>query len=401
MTIKVFRSDQLGAPIINGVAGTLITALDAILVNGYNQVNVSSITRVASTATVVTAAAHGFETGDVALLAGAGQAEYNGEQVVTVIDSTSFSFAVAGDPATPATGTITSKRAPGGFSKAFAGTNKAVYRSNDPSSRRHFFRVVDGATTSGGSREAQLWGYESMTDVDNGSGMYPLVAHYPSGFFWQKSDTSDAVGRHWVLVTDGKTVYHFAYIQANMNNNAYSIGIPGAIMSGVAFGDVIAFKPGDAYASFVTGCPQPNNISSLQYCGLFNATTGITNNLPNATQALIAFARDFTAVPGSRVGQVYASGLSTQLGQTPYIAYPHQIDNGFYMVPALVTQGTPALIRGRMPGLFEPLHGPCFPNGAIIDNVQGYVGRKFMMLYGKNSSSVQACLLDITGPWDS
>lgn len=32
MAIKVFRSDQLGAPTINGVAGTLITALDAILV---------------------------------------------------------------------------------------------------------------------------------------------------------------------------------------------------------------------------------------------------------------------------------------------------------------------------------------------------------------------------------
>lgn len=401
MTIKVFRSDQLGAPLINGVAGTLITALDAILVNGYNQVNVSSITRVGSTATVVTTAAHGFETGDVALIAGAGQAAYNGEQVVTVIDSTSFSFAVAGEPATPATGAITSKRAPAGFSKAFAGTNKAVYRSNDLSSRRHFFRVVDGGTTSGGSREAQLWGYESMTDVDNGSGMYPLAAHYPSGFFWQKSDTADAVGRHWVLVTDGKTVYHFAYIQANMTNSAYSIGSPGTNMNGVAFGDVIEFKPGDAYASFVTGCPQPNNFSSTQYCGFFNATTSITNGTPSVSQAFIAFARDFTAIPGSRVGQVYASGLGSQLGQSTYIAYPHVIDNGFYMVPALVTQGSPSLIRGRMPGLFEPLHGPCFPNGTIIDNVQGYVGRKFIMLYGKNTSSIQACVLDITGPWDS
>lgn len=401
MAIKVFRSDQFGAPLINGVAGTLITALDAILVNGYGQVNVSSISRSSGTATVVTAEPHGFETGDVALIAGAVETDYNGEHQVTVIDSTTYTFAVAGTPTTPATGSITSKRAPAGFSKVFAGTNKGVYRSNDLSSRRHFFRVLDGGTTSGGSREAQLWGYESMTDVDTGSGMYPLTAHYPNGFFWQKSDTADAVGRHWVLVTDGKTVYHFAYIQASMANSDYSIGSPGSSMNGVAFGDVIEFKPGDAYASFVTGCPQSNNFSYSQYCGLFNASTSITNGTPSSSHAFIAFARDFTAVPGSRVGQVYASGFSGQLGMSAYIAYPHPIDNGFYMVPTLVTQGSPSLIRGRMPGMFEPLHGPCFPNGTIIDNVQGYVGRKFMMLYGKNSGSVQACLLDITGPWDS
>lgn len=45
MAIKVFTSLQQGAPTINGVTGSLITALDAILVNGYGQVNVSSITR--------------------------------------------------------------------------------------------------------------------------------------------------------------------------------------------------------------------------------------------------------------------------------------------------------------------------------------------------------------------
>ncbi|QIW89225.1 tail assembly protein [Pseudomonas phage 8P] len=403
MAIKVFRSDQLGAPLINGVAGTLITALDAILVNGYGQVNVSSISRSSSTATVVTAEPHGFETGDVALIAGAVETEYNGEHQVTVIDSTTYTFAVAGTPTTPATGSITSKRAPAGFSKVFAGTNKGVYRSNDLSSRRHFFRVLDGGTTSGGSREAQLWGYEDMTDVDTGSGMYPTAAQYTYGFFWQKSDTADAVGRHWVLVTDGKTVYHFAYIQSRLDTSySYNtIGNPATNMGSVAFGDLIEFKPGDAYASFVTGGPQPNSFSSTQYSGVFNSITSINNNGPSTSQALIMFARDFTAIPGARAGQVYASGLSAQLGQTAYIAYPHQIDNGFYMVPALVTQGAPSLIRGRMPGLFEPLHGPCFPNGTIIDNVQGYVGRKFMMLYGKNSSSVQACLLDITGPWDS
>lgn len=403
MAIKVFRSDQLGAPTINGVAGTLITALDAILVNGYGQVNVTTITRTGNTATVTTATAHGLETADTALISGAVEADYNGEKQVTVTGATTFTYAVANDPATPATGSIASKRAPAGFSKVFAGTNKGVYRSNDPSSRRHFFRVVDDGTTSGGAREARLWGYESMTDVDTGLGMYPAPSQYAEGFFWQKSGSADSVGKHWVLVTDGKTVYHFGYIDSKTSGGGSNstIGNPGVNMGSVAFGDVIEFKAGDAYASFVTGNSQSNNFNSTQYNGLFNAATGINNSIPSASQALIIFARDFTAVPAPRAAQVFATGLGSALGYSAYISYPHQIDNGFYMTPVLVTQGSPALIRGRMPGYFEPMHGTCFPNGTVFDNVQGYVGRRFIMLYGKNTSSPHACVLDITGPWDS
>lgn len=399
MAIKVYTSLQQGAPTINGVTGSLITALDAILVNGYGQVNVSSITRSGTTATVTTAAAHGFSTGDVALIAGAAETAYNGEFVVTVTGSTSFTYDVTGSPATPATGTITSKRAPAGFTKTFSGTNKAVYRSNDLSSRRHYFRIVDDGTTSGGAREARLWGYETMSDVDTGTGMYPTVGQHSNGFFCQKSDTADSTGRNWVLITDGKTVYHFAYIASNVTSG--DITAPGSNMNAFGFGDALEFKPGDAYLSWVTGNPTTNQFSSTQYSGLFNGATSITAGTPSASVATLVMARDFTGVAGARQTQIFASGLNASLGTSANISYPHQIDNGFYMVPALLTQASPSLIRGRLPGFFEPLHGACFPNTQIVENVQGYAGRKFMMLWGKNSSAVGACLIDITGPWDS
>ena len=381
------------------MTGSLITALDAILVNGYGQVNVSSITRSGTTATVTTATAHGFSTGDVALIAGAAGAAYNGEFVVTVTGSTSFTYDVAGSPSTPATGTITSKRAPAGFTKTFSGTNKAVYRSNDLSSRRHYFRILDDGTTSGGAREARLWGYETMSDVDTGTGMYPTVSQHSNGFFCQKSDTADSIVRHWVLITDGKTVYHFAYISSNVTTG--DITAPGSNMSAFGFGDAIEFKPGDAYLSWVTGSPSSNQFSSTQNSGLFNGAMSITAVTPSASQATIIASRDFTGVAGARQMQIFASGLNAILGASANISYPHLIDNGFYMVPALLTQGPPALIRGRLPGFFEPLHGPCFPNTQIVENVIGYPGRKFMMLWGKNATSIGACLIDITGPWDS
>ena len=71
-------------------------------------VPVDSITRSGTTATVTTAAAHGLATGDYARVAGATQTDYNGKFAVTVTNTTVFTYAVGGSPATPATGTITS-----------------------------------------------------------------------------------------------------------------------------------------------------------------------------------------------------------------------------------------------------------------------------------------------------
>lgn len=67
---------------------------------------VASITRSGSTATVTTATAHGFSSGDTAYISGADQNDYNGNQTVTVTSTTEFTYTVANSPATPATGTI-------------------------------------------------------------------------------------------------------------------------------------------------------------------------------------------------------------------------------------------------------------------------------------------------------
>lgn len=73
-------------------------------------ISVTSITRSGSVATVTTAVAHGLSAGppgDTFIIFDAVQTEYNGTRsVATVIDATSFTYAVSGAPATPATGTI-------------------------------------------------------------------------------------------------------------------------------------------------------------------------------------------------------------------------------------------------------------------------------------------------------
>lgn len=68
------------------------------------------ITRTSTTATVNTGQVHGFLTGHIVTIAGAGESEYNGDFQITVLTTTTFTYTVSGSPSTPATGTITAGR---------------------------------------------------------------------------------------------------------------------------------------------------------------------------------------------------------------------------------------------------------------------------------------------------
>lgn len=69
--------------------------------------SVSTITRVGLVATVTTALAHGLSANIPVTISGANEADYNvSNAAITVLTTTTFTYAVANSPATPATGTI-------------------------------------------------------------------------------------------------------------------------------------------------------------------------------------------------------------------------------------------------------------------------------------------------------
>jgi hypothetical protein len=76
----------------------------------YLTKNVSSITRSLTTATVTTAIAHNFSSGDSITIIGASPAGYNGTFIVTVTGGTTFTYTVPNTLSTPATGTITANK---------------------------------------------------------------------------------------------------------------------------------------------------------------------------------------------------------------------------------------------------------------------------------------------------
>lgn len=389
MAIKVFHAGQAGAPSLRGQNGSLITVLDAVLVNGYNSVSISGITRSGSVATVTTATAHGLASGDSALVAGAAQADYNVEAVVSVIDSTHFSYTVANSPTTPATGVMTVMRAPAGFDKAFSGTNKAAYRSKDVTGSRPYLQIIDDGSTAGAAKEAKTRGYLSMTDVDTGIEPFPTPAQYAAGPFTHKSNTSDATNRPWVLITDGKTIY----FQTCMDQSPTSMQASGGWLWWLSFGDIISTRPLDPYTAFI----HINNLANGQTnSSNGNGLMGPAIRTANPTGLHAYVVRSFSQVIGAVVAAPLGHGWDqSAIGSLAIYPYPHPPDNGFLMTPLMCVQG--GVVRGRMPGVYEPLQGRVLDQFSIIEDVDGYAGRKFMALWGQHGGTTGMVMFDITG----
>lgn len=406
MAIKSFYADQVGAPVLNGVVGSFIGVLDACLVTGFNQVAVASITRVGSVVTVQTATDHGYDdpavrwwnkngVGNVCTIAGADQAEYNGEWAISYVSPTVFTYDIgAATPVTPATGTATTKRAPAGFSKPFADLNRGVYRSNDVTSRRHYLQVSDIADcpNSQGAMYAGWRGYEVMRDLDDGDYPFPtIVAADKFGQYIPKSSALNASARGWSLHSDGKTFILCIHPDQGPGSgvSAYSFMI--------GFGDLLTTVP-DAYGTFISGLSTASTYYySTTNCGLNNPSGTYSPN-PGVGSGWNCIARRYNgqATPVWAAG-VLGHGLpGYAMGQNAYLAYPNPFDNRMYMSKVNMFDG--AVLRGSLP-LYESLHGIQHSSREIIDNVIGLEGKSlaFLRCYASHASYLGGLYIDLTG----
>lgn len=174
--IKYFAHTN-NAPQLQNTYGSMIGVLDACLVNGVSLGPVSTLTAVGTTVTAVFSTAHNLMQYQVLKIAGANQAEYNGEhRILTVPNATSVTFQLASAPSvTKATGSMTASLPPLGWEKPFssgneAGGGKAAYRSkNTLLISRPFLRVVDEldpAYSAAYAKYAKVGIVEDMTDIN-------------------------------------------------------------------------------------------------------------------------------------------------------------------------------------------------------------------------------------------
>lgn len=386
-SVKWAVSSMTGAPTLNGTAGSLIALLDAFLVNGFGTKSVDSATVTDGICRMGITGGSAAQDHCVIQLAGVtgDGVALNGPQRVKAATATYVEFP-CDLPDGPLTGTITFKIAPLGWEKVFSKTNVAVYRSADITGTRAYYRVDDT-----NALYARVTMYESMADVDAGTGVAPAL---PSGgFFWHKRSAAAATGVHWVLTGDSR-----GFTISVAPNAASSAATPNAYALYTHYaGDINSYRSGDAWCAALTGAGSAT-YSDMSGC-IFSssAATGMV------LQRLSGGVGGGVLVSRSVWGAVTAvSGNDGTLG-----VYPSRSDNGLRLSQVLLSDGAMASNgpRGEVPGGYHcPQSGLVNSFGVDVRLTSGQgvlTGRKLMTLGAGNvAGGATGCgVIDVSGPW--
>jgi hypothetical protein len=390
-SVKYFNNTMTGAPVLNGTAGSLIALLDAVLVNGFDLKTPNSLTVAGGVATLAFTGSHSAQVDSVILVAGSSIAALNGEQKVTAVGPGVVKFATAAADGV-ASGTLSFKMVPLGFTKAIAGTNLAVYKSSDPQASGFCVRVDDAGTTS-----ARVVGYESMSDINTGLGPFPTAAQMSGGGYWAKSMNANSTAVAWAVHGDSRLFYFT--VQAGTSTAAtQQVGVTRC------FGDPIAYRPGgDPYAC-VLNSTSSSTVTSMTTGGVGSGADLVVSACP----------RDYTGLGSATLAAIYAfssvggstvSGLTNSAGPFPSVA-----DGGLWLSErylALAGQFTP---RAKMPGFYHCPQTGLWNTFKMHDRIPGSgiaAGRNLMAVttsitqFGQVSDAGQTgiAFIDITGPW--
>lgn len=390
-----FDSSETGAPVLNNAAGSMIGVLDACLVTGFNNRAITSLVVAAGVATA-TCAGHGYSgsySKDVEI-AGALPAALNGRKQLTFVDANTFKFLATGIADQTATGTITAKRAPLGWTKLFSGTNKAIYKRSDLTATTVMLRVVDTGVAPSSATSARWTAIETATDIDTFSGLCPTAAQLLDGYFVNKGANS-ATAKQWTIV--GSSLLFFLTTQSasypplpNSGSDAYSSML-------YFFGDFTAYKPGDAYNSVVSG-----EISESGGAGVNHGGRPLGSEQASlSVQSLgIQCARGYSQFAGAVTLGIAGAG-NARSGSTGNFVFPSPIDSGYLISPkTLLTEVVPGgfAARGVMTGFVHILGVKPIAYREVVDGTVDFSSRKILGLqpYAQGPACVA---IDLTGPW--
>lgn len=386
--VKYFHDGLPGAPVLSGSTGALLAVLQACLVDGWGTVSLTSVSVSAGVATATVAAGHPFEADTVAFIAGAGTPALNGEKTVSSVGVNTFAFPAPGVADGVISGAITAKVAPAGWTRVYAGTNKAVYKSSAVDATGCLLRVDDAA-----ARYAVWRGFESMTDVDTGSGPFPSLVQAATGLYVPKSDAASAGARKWMVVADDRYVLVLtAYHSSGIDDYACH-----------AWGDFSSWRNPDAWNCVIVAAT--SDVSGSNNAGL-SASPSMA--MPFTAEGTFV-ARPYGQVGGSspltRSVCMAALGSSSlgNSGGSSFGAGPSPVDAVYYVLPILLMAATSAP-HGVLPGVyFVPAYlGSTLDSKSKLAAPVGLAGRKLVAFRvgGYNSASSSGRMfVDITGPW--
>jgi hypothetical protein len=393
--IKFLHSGMVGAPLITNGTGSLITFLDAVLLNGFNERTASDITVTDSVATATLPSGHGFEIDSVVLVAGATPSELNGDKRVTGVTATTITFAST-SPNGAATGTITVRYASLGWTRPFTSSSARAYRSQDPTSTQMFLSVPGDSFVASA---IDVYGFESMSAVTTGTGPFPASGTRA----WPKAPGD---GSPWIIVGDTKTFY---LLRQHVFNGNLASGLV------FGFGDFVSFSAVDPYRCFISVLTGTGNLTNGSVAG--SAVNFADLALIDADTAEFGFSapRSRSGVAGAvsmiktlesymATTSTVASGGTTNPGGAAFATYPAPANQGLILSRVILAEGGGP--RGYLRGFYGTPQN-CHAAFNQMDRIAGqgaFAGRKLMALKCGSSAGTTSqgvVFVDITGPWES
>jgi hypothetical protein len=434
----LFKSTDSGAPVLSGVVGTLLNVLSGCLICNSMFTGISGGSFVDNTAEARSQGGTGFKlfqgptvTNDeayVGMSSKFGRAKYifstagvqnaavtlaweywNGSAwtaLSSVVDGTSgltangtVTWAIPAGWATTAVNGVTqywmrlrftagswttnplvATLSVTGWSIAFGPTtNQAAYQMGG--GNQFYINVNDNGT--GGANFARIRGFETMSALATGTGLFPTVAQFANGLFAMKSATADATTRSWFLVADDRTFYFIPFTGSSARYWAFM------------FGDVFSAVAGDGFRTMLIGMTVEDQAGSSGRLGQISG-----GGLGTVTGHYIA--RAYTGIGTSlligKSGDAAKSAASIELLGS--ITYPNGPDGGLYLSPLWLNEAT-IYVRGRLRGFWHFLHPiASLVDGDTFSGAGALSGRTFLFLKPTESGS-GAFVVETSDTWET
>ena len=254
-----------------------------------------------------------------------------------------------------------------GWTKEFSsGTTGAVYRA--PSGNRFYYQFNNTLTY-----QTEVRSFTDMTAYNTGTGGTPTATIYFPNWY---ATTADATAVSYTLISDGSFVIIIVHQGSAANGNAL-----------LTFGDIISYLPSDAYASIVTGCSG----YSAPTGGHVNSTTYSTTRKLIRAADQIDPQKDCATITTSTLLQAYFGGGD--------VMYPNEVTGGLILFPVLVCEGTPGVIRGRLPGILSPTRVSTLLAGTTFSGTGDLAGRTYKVFALGGTNAAGKIAIETSDTW--
>lgn len=256
-----------------------------------------------------------------------------------------------------------------GWTKPYTGTNVAAFQTGAGSNGMCL--RIDDTSVDSSNRAARVIGFKAMTDVNTGTGRFPLNDQESGGLKWFTHYTgTPSNARQWFLAADeGFMVLMIQTYPEGM------VGSPQHYREAYWFGDLVPIGPADAYGTVIQG-------------KAYGSSANTSENHPLDSISLNTYSNGFyiacsyTGLGGSlRAGKAhdYVKSGVVGWGSNGYLPYPHGPDGALLMSPVWVHEPgstSRAAIRGTLPGIWAPLQY-VLESGDTFDGQGDLTGRSF------------------------